>query len=83
MLSWLRRRRKSAGRIEAKASDLVRGFGADAYSEARLRERHADGPAERKQWSAVALATAWVERNFWAEPALLKRCILRSRRRVG
>ena len=58
MLSWLRRRRESAGRIEAKASDLVRGFGADAYSEARLRERHADGPAERKQWSAVALAIA-------------------------
>ena len=58
MLSWLRRRRESAGRIEAKASDLVRGFGVDAYSEARLRERHADGLAERKQWSAVALAIA-------------------------
>ena len=25
-------------------------------------------------------AAAWVERNFWAEPALLKRCILRSAR---
>jgi hypothetical protein len=23
------------------------------------------------------------ERNFWAEPGLLNRCILRSRRRVG
>ena len=26
---------------------------------------------------------AWIERNFWADPALLKRCILRSRRRAG
>jgi hypothetical protein len=26
---------------------------------------------------------AWAERNLCAEPALLKRCILRSRRRVG
>jgi hypothetical protein len=25
---------------------------------------------------------AWAERNFCAEPALLKHCILRSRRRV-
>jgi hypothetical protein len=58
MLSWLRRRRESAGRIEAKAGDLVRGFGADAYSEARLREQHAGGLAERKQWSAIALAIA-------------------------
>ena len=24
-----------------------------------------------------------MERNLWAEPMLLKRCILRSRRRVG
>jgi hypothetical protein len=26
---------------------------------------------------------ACAERNFWAEPGLLNRCILRSRRRVG
>ena len=58
MLSWLRRRRVSAERIEARAGDLVRAFGVDAYSEARLRERRADGPAERKRWSAVALAIA-------------------------
>ena len=28
-------------------------------------------------------SAAWAERNLCAEPALLKRCILRSRRRVG
>jgi len=58
MLSWLRRRRESAGRIEAKATILSALLGPDAYSEARLLERHADSPAERKEWSAVALTIA-------------------------
>jgi hypothetical protein len=31
----------------------------------------------------VLYMAAWAERNFCAEQALLKRCILRSRRRVG
>ena len=38
----------------------------------------------RWRWTLKVLWTAaWVERNFWAEPGLLNRCILRSRRRVG
>jgi hypothetical protein len=38
----------------------------------------------RWRWTLKVLKTAaCVERNFWADPALLKRCILRSRRRVG
>jgi hypothetical protein len=38
----------------------------------------------RWRWTLKVLKTAaCVERNFCAEPALLKRCILRSRRRVG
>ena len=31
----------------------------------------------------VLYTAAWIERNFSAEPTLLKRCLLRSRRRVG
>src|SRR5208283_6006077 len=40
--------------------------------------------AERRwRWTLKVLWTAaWVERNFWAEPELLNRCILRSRRRT-
>ena len=38
----------------------------------------------RWRWTLKVLSTAaCVERNFWAEPGLLNRCILRSRRRVG
>src|SRR5271166_5587303 len=38
----------------------------------------------RWRWMLKVLWTAaCVERNFWAEPGLLNRCILRSRRRVG
>src|SRR5208337_4061613 len=38
----------------------------------------------RWRWTLKVLWTAaCVERNFWAEPGLLNRCILRSRRRVG
>ena len=38
----------------------------------------------RWRWTLKVLKTAaCVERNFWAEPGLLNRCILRSRRRVG
>src|SRR5208337_1853201 len=39
---------------------------------------------QREARGAFGLRTAaCVERNFWAEPGLLNRCILRSRRRVG
>ena len=38
----------------------------------------------RWRWTLKVLYTAaCAERNFWAEPGLLNRCILRSRRRVG
>ena len=38
----------------------------------------------RWRWTLKVLyAAAWLERNLWAEPGLLKPCILRSRRRVG
>ena len=58
ILSWLRRRRERAERIDAKATALVRAFGVDAYSEARQRERQADGKATAREWGRVALAVA-------------------------
>jgi hypothetical protein len=58
MFSRLRRRRERAERIEARATALVRGFGVDAYSEARQRERQADCDATAREWSRVALAVA-------------------------
>jgi len=39
MLSWLRRRRERADRIDAEAGALMRDLGVDAYVEARQRER--------------------------------------------
>ncbi len=58
MLSWLRSRRERAERIDAKAKALIRAFGADAYSEARHRERQADNEAMAREWGRVALAVA-------------------------
>jgi transposase len=51
---------------------------------AAARSTRWDRADVRWRWTLKVLYTAaWVERNFCAEPALLKRCILRSRRRVG
>src|SRR5260370_26256679 len=58
MLSWLRRRRETAGRREAKANALVRAFGGEAYAQARQRERGAGNGATAREWSRVALAVA-------------------------
>ena len=38
MLSWLRRRRETAERIDAEADVLIGELGVDAYAEARRRE---------------------------------------------
>ena len=58
MLSWLRRRRERTKRTDAKADALIRAFGADAYLEARQRERGADSEVAAQEWSYVALAIA-------------------------
>jgi hypothetical protein len=58
MLSWLRRRREKAERIDAKARALIRAFGVDAYSEARQRERQAQSAEATQEWRAVAVAIA-------------------------
>ena len=58
MLSWLRRRRERAERIEAQPKALVRGLGVDAYSEARHRERHANSAAKAREWGRIAMAVA-------------------------
>ena len=38
MLSWLRRRRETAERIDAEADVLIGELGVEAYAEARRRE---------------------------------------------
>ena len=58
MLSWLRRRRERAERIDGEAEALIRDFGVDAYSEARQREREASSSAMAREWNRVALAIA-------------------------
>jgi hypothetical protein len=58
MLSWLRRRRERAEGFAAKANALVRAFGADAYSEARQRERRAESTETAQEWRHVAVAVA-------------------------
>src|SRR5271163_5317965 len=51
---------------------------------AAARSTRCDRADVRWRWTLKVLYTAaWAERNFCAERALLKRCILRSRRRVG
>jgi type I restriction enzyme M protein len=48
------------------------------------RRTRCDGVETRWRWTLKVLYTAaCVDRNFCADRALLKRCILRSRRRVG
>ncbi len=58
MLSWLRRRREQAERIEAEADALISDLGDGAYAEARHREREASSDEMEREWSKVALAIA-------------------------
>ena len=58
MLSWLRRRREQAERIEAEADALISNLGDGAYSEARRRAREASSDEMEREWSRVALAVA-------------------------
>jgi hypothetical protein len=51
---------------------------------AAARSTRCDCADVRWRWTPKVLYTAaWAERNFCSEQALLKRCILRSRCRVG
>ena len=58
MLSWLRRRRKTAERIDAEADALIDELGVEAYAEARRREYESSNDAMALQWNQVALAVA-------------------------
>jgi hypothetical protein len=58
MLSWLRRRREKAERIDAKVKALTRAFGVDAHNEARRRQREAESVEAAQEWRAVARAIA-------------------------
>ena len=58
MLSWLRRRRETAERIDAEADALIGELGVEAYAEARRREYESSGDAIALWWSRVALAVA-------------------------
>ena len=58
MLSWLRRRRETAERIDAEADALIGELGVEAYAEARRREYESSNDAIALWWSRVALAVA-------------------------
>src|ERR1700722_5020951 len=58
MLSWLRRRRETAERIDAEADALIGELGVEAHAEARRREYEPSGDAIALWWSRVALAVA-------------------------
>ena len=58
MLSWLRRRRETAERIDAEADALISELGVEAYAEARRREYESSGDAIALRWNRVALAVA-------------------------
>ena len=58
ILSWLRRRRERAARVEADATMLVSELGEDAYSEARLMESRAKSTDEQRHWREVSQAVA-------------------------
>jgi hypothetical protein len=58
MKSWLVRRRARIERTDAEAKALICGFGNEAYSEARRREREANSDEIAKNWTRVALAVA-------------------------
>jgi hypothetical protein len=56
MLSWLRRRRKTAERIDVEADALIGELGVEAYVEARRREYESSDDAIALRWNQVALA---------------------------
>jgi hypothetical protein len=56
MLSWLRRRRETAERIDAEADALIGELGVEAYAEARRREYESSDDAIALRWNQVALA---------------------------
>jgi hypothetical protein len=58
MLSWLRRRRELAERIDAEADVLIGELDVEAYAEARRREYESSDDAIALRWSQVALAVA-------------------------
>jgi hypothetical protein len=58
MLSWLRRRRETAERIDAEADALIGELGVEAYADARRREYESSNDAIALWWSRVALAVA-------------------------
>src|ERR1700729_2444341 len=58
MLSWLRRRREIAERIDAEADALIGELGVEAYAEARRREYESSDDAIALRWNRVALAVA-------------------------
>ena len=65
MLRWLRRRQEARRLTQADAEALVRDHGAEAYGEARRRERNVILPDETTharrtpaQWRRVALIVA-------------------------
>ena len=58
MLTWLRRRREQAERIEAEANALISDLGDGAYAEARRRARDASSDEMEREWSRIALAIA-------------------------
>jgi hypothetical protein len=63
ILSWLRRRRERARRIEADAGMLFHEFGPDAYAEARLMQRRAKSADETQYWRDVAMAAARIAKK--------------------
>ena len=54
MLSWLRRRRETAERIDAEADTLICELGVEAYAEARRREYESSNDAIALRWNRVA-----------------------------
>jgi hypothetical protein len=58
ILSWLRRRRERARRIDADSDMFIRELGSEAYAEARIMQRQARSTEERRHWRDIALAIA-------------------------
>jgi hypothetical protein len=58
ILSWLRRRRERARRIDADSEMLIRELGAEAFAEARMMERRAKSSDEGRRWRDIALTVA-------------------------
>jgi hypothetical protein len=58
MLAWLLWQLERMERIHAVACALMTKFGAEAYAEARRREREADHRGTARDWSRVALVVA-------------------------